>query len=101
MKPSKLRQVLIAFEETNGALSLPQLAQDLEVSQDRLDGMIQHWVRKGKIRQTKDMVGCGTCGDHDSCGFVVELPKSYELAPKDGAIPLNVLGTSCSHKSKD
>lgn len=100
MAPSKLRQVLIAFEETNGSLSLPQLAQELEVSQDRLNGMIQHWVRKGKLRESNEMAECGTCGDHGSCGFVVELPRSYELAAENEMIPLNVLGTSCSHKSE-
>ena len=100
MKPSKLKQVLIAFETTNGSVSLPQLARELDVSRERLDGMIQHWVRKGKIRENNGLTECGSCGSNDSCAFVMDMPRSYELATAENMIPLTVIGGSCSHKNK-
>jgi hypothetical protein len=47
---SKLRQVLTIFETADSPLSLPQIARNLDVTPEHLEGMIQHWVRKGKIR---------------------------------------------------
>ena len=98
MKTSKLRQVLNAFETTNGSLSLPQLAEELEVSPARLDGMIQHWVRKGKIRERDGVTECGSCGQNGSCAFVMDMPRSYELATNENLIPLSMVPVSCSHK---
>ncbi|PID86034.1 MAG: hypothetical protein CSA11_11490 [Chloroflexi bacterium] len=102
MALSKLRQVLMAFEKTNGSLSMAQLAQDLDVSPEQLNGMIQHWVRKGKIREVQELSECGNCGSGDdeaSCAFVMEMPRSYELASED-TIPLRVFGGSCLHKTE-
>lgn len=101
MAPSKLRQVLMAFEKTNGSLSMAQLAQDLDVSPQQLDGMIQHWVRKGRIREVQEFSECGSCGSGDdgSCAYVIDMPRSYELANQN-MIPLRVFGGSCSHKTE-
>ncbi|MCB0047551.1 MAG: hypothetical protein H6642_01185 [Caldilineaceae bacterium] len=102
MAQSKLRQVLTLFEESNGSLSLPQMARRLDVSQSRLEEMIQYWVRKGKIRASVSLSDCGTCGHGDGgCPFTMELPKGYELAGSQdgtGFIPLQALGGSCAHK---
>lgn len=101
MSQSKLRQVLTIFENANGSLSLPQIAQDLDVSQERLESMIQHWVRKGKIRQDAAPDDCETCGTEDSCPFVMELPRKFELATDEELIPLNELigSPGCKHKN--
>jgi hypothetical protein len=77
---SKLRQVLTVFETADHPLSLPQIARDLDISPDRLEGMIQHWVRRGKIRETGSPAACGPCGHQTGCPFVMEIPRSYELA---------------------
>lgn len=101
MAQSKLRQVLSIFENATAPLSLPQIAEDLEVSQDRLESMIQHWVRKGKIREgAAALSDCETCGSNNgSCAFVVDLPRTYELAREgDGLVQLNQISTSSSCK---
>lgn len=89
MTQSTLRQVLTIFETAHAPLSLPQIARELEVSRERLEGMIQHWVRKGKIRESHSQSECGGCGHKGACPFVLDLPRSYELATPQNAIPLN------------
>lgn len=94
---SKLRQVLQVFEEAEGPLSLSQVAYDLDLPPDRLEAMIDHWMRRGKIRSGSALSNCGTCGDQDGCPFVVDLPRSYELVT-DQSIPLDTyrIGVPCS-----
>jgi hypothetical protein len=76
---SKLRQVLTVFETADSPLSLPQIARELDVTPERLEGMIQHWVRRGKIRQSGSLTDCGTCGQQGGCPFVMALPRSFEI----------------------
>lgn len=96
MSSTLLRQVLQKFETADHALSLPQIARELDVSLPRLEGMIQHWVRKGKIRESGGMSECGSCGAHGSCPFVFSLPRTYELVREDDPIVLRVIaGGTC------
>lgn len=81
MATSTLRQVLNVFEEASGPLSLSNVAHQLDVSQGHLESMIQYWVRKGRIRETAAGKECGNCGLKGECPFVMEMPRSYELAP--------------------
>ncbi|MFO7541005.1 MAG: FeoC-like transcriptional regulator [Chloroflexota bacterium] len=83
---SKLRQVLTVFETADSPRSLPQIARDLDLPVDRLEGMIQHWVRKGKIRPSGSLTECGTCGHQGGCPFVMTMPRSYELINDVGLI---------------
>ena len=57
-------------------------APDVEPS--ALDGMIQFWVHKGKLREVCDM-GCSSCGVSNSCPACVLAPRRYELVTDDGA----------------
>jgi hypothetical protein len=82
-----LRQVLQAFEETRAPRTLTQLARELDLSPGMLEGMIDHWVRKGRLRETGSGQPCTTCGDHGRCPFVARMPRSFELAPGDDAPP--------------
>lgn len=91
-----LRQLLGIFETAAGPLSLPRIARELNVSPERLDMMLQHWVRKGKIRECASPTECGTCGQGASCPFVLDLPRSYELVrPGVDAISLEMVGVAC------
>lgn len=99
MTQSKLRQVLTIFENADGPLSLPGIARELDVSQARLEMMIQHWVRRGKIRESGGLSECGSCGHQDGCAFVMEMPRSYELV-SDGAIPLPTIDVVCERKGE-
>ncbi|GJM40855.1 MAG: hypothetical protein DHS20C20_11370 [Ardenticatenaceae bacterium] len=96
MSQSTLRQVLTIFETAVTPLSLPQIARDLNVSPARLEGMIQHWVRKGKIRQSTALSECGSCGENGGCPFVLDMPRTYELATNQENIPLNMVNITCS-----
>jgi hypothetical protein len=95
MTQSTLRQVLTIFETAATPLSLPKIARKLDVSQERLEGMIQHWVRKGKIRQSSALTECGSCGHGSACPYVLDLPRTYELATNDKTIPLNTIDLTC------
>lgn len=78
-----LRQVLQAFEDTTQPLSLNQMAQQLDLPSGMLEGMIMHWVRKGKIREVGGAAPCGTCSKSSGCHYMPEIPRSYELARPD------------------
>jgi len=44
-----LARILAAIELSGGAVDLRTLARTLEVEPGALEGMIQHWVRKGRL----------------------------------------------------
>lgn len=91
-QPSTLRQVLAIFENTNAPLSLPQISRELGVSTEALDGMLQYWVRKGKLKETAASRECGSCGSKNGCAFVLELPHSYELVSDANRIDIPIIG---------
>lgn len=96
MPGSTLKQVLTAFEQADGPLSLGAVARELNVSPELLESMIAYWVRKGRIRETSAAGECRTCGIKGQCPFVMQMPRSYELAPADGdVIPLHDISLSC------
>jgi hypothetical protein len=78
-----LREVLNAFETAGEPLSLAQMARDLELPPGMLEGMIMHWVRKGKIREVGGGSACEVCGSAKSCRYAPAMPRSYELATGD------------------
>ena len=86
------------FETAVTPLSLPQMSHELGVSLERLEGMIQHWVRKGKIRESAAATECGSCGSKGACPFVMEMPRTFELASGANAIPLPMVGITCGHQ---
>lgn len=85
-----LKQVLHYFEEKNGAVTLRQMAHDLQLEPGMLDGMLDYWVRKGKIRVVDAM--CSTCGEESACPFVMQMPRHYELARDDELVAAPVCG---------
>lgn len=95
MSTNTLRQVLALFENADGPLSLGIAAHELNISQARLEGMIQYWVRKGQIREAYVQGQCSSCGLRGECPFVMKMPRTYELAPQKGIIPLREIHLSC------
>lgn len=95
MTTSTLGQVLTFFEQTNGTMSLAQIAHELDVSPARLEGMVQHWVSRGRLREVVSPDNCGTCGIKGECPFVMDLPRGYELATDDNVIPLESSDCGC------
>lgn len=78
---TQLREVLTAFENTTMPLSVKALARQLKVEPGVLDGMIQFWVQKGRLRVVESH--CGSCGMKHGCNMVGTPPKLYELVGSD------------------
>jgi hypothetical protein len=81
-----LREVLSAFENTRQPLTLNQLARQLDISPGMLEGMLEYWVRKGRLREVGGE-SCTTCGNTGNCPFVPRMPRSYELVTGEDAPP--------------
>lgn len=87
---STLRQVLTTFEEAQTPLTLGALSRRLGVPPGILDGMIDHWVRKGRLREVTSTAGrgaCSSCGAASGCPLIINLPRSFVLARDDDPIP--------------
>jgi hypothetical protein len=88
-----LQQVLRELETAQGPVNLSQLARKLKVDPGALEGMVQFWVRKGRLKnlaaadETAPLPSCsgctGSCPGPAVCPFIVALPRSYALtAPR-------------------
>lgn len=86
---SQLREVLNRFTDQNAPVSLNHMARDMGLEPGVLHGMIDYWVRKGKLREISTGTGenCTTCGIKSACPFVVALPRYYELVVDPGTPP--------------
>jgi hypothetical protein len=87
MSGTSLRRLLDLFEVSRGALSIPDLADELGVTPERAESMVDFWVRKGKIRVSSVLSDCGSCGVKGNCPLVFDLPQIYELAESETAAP--------------
>lgn len=85
MAISKLRRLLDLFEGSSGALSMRDMARELDISREQVQSMMEYWIQKGKIRVSAALTDCGSCGSVGDCPFIVEMPKSYELV-KEGQV---------------
>ena len=77
---SLLKQVLAQFEDPTRSITLTQVARTLDVDMGTLQGMVDYWVRKGKLRECSQCEAtpvCSCCGPK-VCPFIVSMPKSYE-----------------------
>ena len=89
-----LKQVLHEIESAQGPVNLDALGRKLNIDRGALDGMIQFWVRKGRLQlegqpNTETAAVCGgscrtACAGPQSCPFVVHLPLTYSLNPTPG-----------------
>lgn len=88
MAVSTLSKLLSLFENSSGAMSVNSLARELEISPERVEGLIDFWVRKGKITSSSSLKECGNCSTKGDCPFILELPLTYELVEeRDGKVP--------------
>lgn len=80
-----LKQVLEKFEDPKQPASLAQIAHDLDLDMPTLQGMIDYWVRKGKLREVINCdisTGGCSCGKGASgCPYVMAMPRGYERVP--------------------
>lgn len=85
-----LYQVLSEIEQAQGPVLLSDLSRKLGIDAATLSGMIQFWVRKGRLRDDdaalEEGIACASgacssgCAGASSCAFVVKLPKTYSLS---------------------
>lgn len=65
-----LTSVLHEIEKSKGAIRMQTLSQKLGIDESVLEGMIEHWVRKGRIRRMgQDDLLCGASDCKDNCPF--------------------------------
>jgi hypothetical protein len=81
-----LSQVLHEIESARGPVTIRELCYKLDVDRYALEGMLQFWVRKGRIQndthESDNHKGgsCGTsCSGVTDCAFIAKMPKTYEI----------------------
>lgn len=85
-----LTQVLLEIESAQNSLNLNELSHKLDIDRSALDGMIQFWVRKGRLRDDDAELAavmnacsppsCGSsCTGKAVCPFVAKMPKTYSI----------------------
>ncbi len=86
-----LRQVLKLFEESSRPLSMAEIARDLDVEAGVLEGMLQYWVHRGRLREAStDAALCPMCSKRESCAIMPDMPRRYELVSgSQSEIPLS------------
>jgi len=85
-----LRQVLEELEAAPGPVNINELSRKLGIDRSALEGMIQFWVRKGRLKsrsqaaaEMTELCTTGSCGCACSgpveCPYVIQMPQSYTL----------------------
>ncbi len=84
-----LHQILHEIERANGPMTLNELSRRLNIEASALQGMIEFWVRKGRLRDDEAAVNeatactSGSCGDNcfglSACPFTAKMPRSYSI----------------------
>jgi hypothetical protein len=96
---SQLREVLNRFDDQSRPVSLAQMAREMALEPGVLHGMIDYWVRKGKLREINSGgENCTTCGIKGACPFVIAMPRYYERVRDndDQPPPACTCGGRCS-----
>ncbi len=87
-----LFELLRLIEASTGPVTVAQLQLRLGVDESTLNGMLDFWVRKGRLHLDgrSDAVcgtncveaacSCGSCEGAEGCPFVARLPRAYELS---------------------
>ena len=95
MTTSKLSRLLTLFEGSSGAISVRELAKELDISQGRVESMMDYWIRKGRIKITASQAECGNCSTVGECPFILEMPRTYELVIEGVGDLVDVIQRAC------
>lgn len=85
-----LLKILHEVEAAQGPLDLNELSRRLDIDRSALDGMIQFWVRKGRLIDDAVVAGEATtvCASHacgrgcpgpQQCSFALKPPRTIML----------------------
>jgi hypothetical protein len=83
-----LHQVLHALETASGPVSLDELSRQLGIERGALEGMIDFWVRKGRLKDSSvcesARPGCSCSSHPGGCSFDSPGPRtiSVQLPPR-------------------
>ncbi len=89
-----LRQVLREIEAAQGLINLNDLSHKLGIDRSALEGVIQFWVRKGRLKddereneQVLAACGGGSCGGScpgpRGCPYAPNMPRTFTLTLYD------------------
>jgi hypothetical protein len=83
-----LREVLQELTHAQEPVNLNDLSRKLDIEPSALQGMIQFWVQKGRLRdevQASEAIfescsSCeGACPGPQTCPLVMKMPQSYSV----------------------
>jgi len=85
-----LTQILNEINTSSEPVSLTALSHKLGIERSALEGMLDYWVRKGRLRDDdaeaeKHNIVCqtGACGSSCAgpahCVYVAKIPRTYSL----------------------
>ncbi|NTV64592.1 MAG: hypothetical protein HGA65_13815 [Oscillochloris sp.] len=82
-----LHQVLQAFEQVQGPISLDELSRELGIERGALEGMIDFWVRKGRLKLSGSgcasaSIGCSCSSHPGGCAFDTAGPRTITLVAR-------------------
>ncbi len=86
-----LYQLLHEIEAAHETIILSQLATQLQVEESALRGMIDFWVRKGRLHGDEVQTGSkpvptcssgGCSGGAQQCPFIMRMPTTFSIAPE-------------------
>jgi hypothetical protein len=90
-----LREVFHELESAQGPVNLNELSRKLGLERSALEGMIQFWVRKGRLKddeleQEQIFAGCdsgscrgGSCPGPQGCPFIMKMPRTFSITLQD------------------
>ena len=87
-----LQLILQEIESAGGTVNLTDLSRKMDVDPGALEGMLDFWVRKGRLRRSHQGSGgefcstrlacAGSCGGAEGCPFVMRMPHTFSLVTK-------------------
>jgi hypothetical protein len=86
-----LNQVLNEIENARGPITIHELGHKLEINPAALEGMLEFWVRKGRIQNDEQAASCesgisscgSSCSGTSNCTFIAKMPKTYSIPSSD------------------
>jgi hypothetical protein len=82
-----LRRVLDEIQTARGPVSLSDLSLRLGIERSALEGMLQFWIRKGRLKEMDAGTAVclegdctGSCRGIESCPLLTKLPRTITLA---------------------
>ena len=85
-----LQQLLQEIESAQGAINLNEMARKLGIERGALAGMIEFWIRKGRLKVDSEALEsvCGGCSGIECGGnpagspggpFIINMPRTFSL----------------------